>query len=47
MVVLYVLNAYVIIAVGKDIIMGKDSNLLHSNGGSLVIVQGISLTLSP
>ena len=34
-----IINAHVVIAVGKGIIMGKDSNLLYSNGGSLVLMK--------
>ena len=34
-----IINAHVVIAVGKGIVMGKDSNLLYSNGGSLVLTK--------
>ena len=34
-----IINPYVVIAVSKGIAMGKDSNLLYSNGGSLVLTK--------
>ena len=30
-----IMYAHIVIAVGKDIIIGKNSNLLYSNGNSL------------